>query len=180
MMIDLKTAGRRSSSSEVCYQTTVGSSHSCSSRQYPHQSTMDNDWYYRWMLFSHLQQRQHQQQEFHQKLIEAAEADAAAAREMTLVNAQCVCGLCERPGPDIKHTPETISRILHALNLKLPKALSKRELNDKIGLCNECEHKVKKLEEAASIREQLKSSLFSILSHVAAPPGMFTVRHVFL
>lgn len=126
----------------------------------PSQTDMDNDWYYRWLLFSNLQ-NQDWQQNF-------LSAQAAAQHKMTLVNEGCVCGLCETRGHDVKHTPDTFPRILQALDLnKLPPALTEQELGEKVGLCNKCERQIKLLEEAASIRETLKESLVSNLKHLS-------------
>lgn len=122
---------------------------------------MDNDWYYRWLLFSNLQN-----QDWQQKLLTARNA---AQHKMTLVNEGCVCGLCETRGQDVKHTPSTFPRILQALDLnKLPPALTEAELGEKVGLCNKCERQIKLLEEAASIRENLKESLVSNLQHLSS------------
>ena len=124
-------------------------------------TNMDNDWYYRWLLFSNLQNQNWQQQNY-------PSAQLAAQQKMTLVNEGCVCGLCETRGQDVKHTPDTFPRILQALDLnKLPPALTEHELGEKVGLCNKCERQIKLLEEAASIRENLKESLVSNLKHLS-------------
>lgn len=124
---------------------------------------MDNDWYYRWLLFSNLQ-NQNWQQNY-----------SPAQQKMTLVNEGCVCGLCETRGQDVQHTPDTFPRILQALDLnKLPPSLTESELGERVGLCNKCERQIKLLEEAASIRENLKESLVSNLKHLSGEKASFT------
>lgn len=127
-------------------------------------STMDNDWYYRWLLFSH-----YQHQGWQHKIL------SSSAQDMAQVSTHCVCGFCETIGKNVKHSPDTIARIRRALNLSnMPAALSKPEFNDRIGLCDKCENKIKTLEEAASIRENLTELLLSNLKHLhSTSTGMY-------
>lgn len=127
-------------------------------------STIHNDWYYRWLLFSHFQKQQDWQQTYQPMQL--------AAQDMTLVNEDCVCGLCGTIGPNVTHSPGTISRIGQALNIskyELPSSLTKLGRIEKAGLCNNCEHKVKILEDAANIRVNLTESLYSKEQHPTIP-----------
>ncbi|XP_067945602.1 nascent polypeptide-associated complex subunit alpha, muscle-specific form-like isoform X2 [Watersipora subatra] len=114
-------------------------------------SAMDNDWYYKWLLFSHFQH-----QGWQRKMLSAASQNA-----LPLEKSESICGFCEAVGANVKQSLDTTTRILQALNL------SKPELNERIGLCNKCEHQIKLLEEAANIRENLTESLLSNLKHLS-------------
>ena len=117
-------------------------------------SAMDNDWYYKWLLFSHFQH-----QGWQRKML------SAASQNTPLEKSESICGFCEAVGANVKQSLDTTTRILQALNL------SKPELNERIGLCNKCEHQIKLLEEAANIRENLTESLLSNLKHLSTSTG---------
>lgn len=91
---------------------------------------------------------------------------------MTLVNGDCVCGLCEASGYNVQRTPGIFPRILQALDLnKLPQLLTEEALQQRIGLCNKCEERIKILEDAANIRENLKEYFIAVLKQLT---GMCT------
>mgnify|MGYP001795145271 CR=1 FL=1 len=129
---------------------------------------MDRDWYYRWLLFSNFQSS-----DWRQKTLAGHSASAA----MTLVNDDCVCGLCETSGCDVQQSPGTFHRILQALDLnKLPQLLTEETLRQRIGLCKDCEKRIKVLEEAASVRANLKEYFVANLKQLT---GKF-IRTVWL
>lgn len=134
----------------------------------PSSSSMDSDWYYRWLLFSH-----YQRQDWQQKTLSSSSTSQHTLQsDMTLAKSgtACICGFCERMGLSVKQTPDTVSRILQALNLnKLP--LAKPRLDERLGLCDECEHQIKLLEEAANIRNSLTESFLSNLKHLSKSAG---------
>lgn len=157
-MIDLRATTCTSSLSQGCNCTNTASVNTLNTMN------MDHDWYYKWLLFSHLQTRDWQ----HQLLSNSVRS---ASNEMTLVTAaEYTCCLCKRGGQTVKHSPSTVTRLLGVLNLSaLPSALSKSELDERIGLCDSCEKQLKKVEEADTVREKLKESLKNNLEHLSTP-----------
>jgi len=78
---------------------------------------------------------------------------------------ESVCGLCNASG-NVVRSPATFARLLQALDLsKLPPVLT--EHRQRIGLCIQCENQIKLLEEAASIRENLKETFVSHLHQLS-------------
>lgn len=120
---------------------------------------MDKDWYYRWLLFSNLQQHQ----DWQQRLLSS---QTLGAHSMLMEEAQ-ICGLCGA-SETIDRSPSTFPRLLQALDLsKLPPLLTEDDLRKRVGLCNKCEGKIKLLEEASNIRSNLKESFIGRLKHLS-------------
>ena len=90
-------------------------------------SSMDKDWYYRWLLFSNIQQQK-------DKLFKTP----GSRYSMEVV----VCGLCGTTGATVHQSPNTLNRLLKTLDLnKLPPLLTEERVQSKIGLCENCEKK---------------------------------------
>lgn len=142
-------------------RTNLSSGAQGDNSSYNYSADMDKDWYYRWLLLSNLQNP-----DWQQKLLSSQAPTNLPA--MTLVNSGCICGICEASGQGVHQTPGTFPRLLQALDLnKLPPLLTEEQLRQRIGLCNRCENKIKVLEDACNMRDNLKESFISHLKHLS-------------
>lgn len=123
---------------------------------------MDKDWYYKWLLFSNIQQHK----DWQQRLLSTQSLE----RQKMLATVQnYICGFCEANGVDVQQTPSTFTRLLQALDLtKLPPLLTEDVVRKRIGLCSKCESKIKLVEEATHVRVTLKETFINNLKHLSA------------